>query len=128
MDFKNITEGLSNTLETSVNEKDTAATYGSGLLEVYATPAMIAFMENTSLHVVQNKLPEGYNTVGTSVNIKHLKATPVGMKVTCKAKLISVNGSKLEFDLECHDEKGLIGKGTHKRYIINTEEFIKGLK
>jgi len=128
MKFNNIKKGLTLTLNNTVKKEDTAATYGSGLLDVYATPAMVAFMENTSLNVVRSLLPEGYDTVGTQINIKHIKATPVGMEVTCTSTLINVDGPKLEFELECFDKKGIIGKGIHKRYIINKNEFIKALK
>lgn len=117
--------GLFRELSLTVREPDTAISYGSGLLKVYATPAMIAFMEKAALECVADHLPQGFSTVGTHVNIKHIKATPMGMKVWAKATLKEVDGKKLTFETEAHDEKGIIGTGTHKRYIINEEQFLK---
>lgn len=86
---------------------------------------MIALMESTALQTVAEYLPEGYNTVGTHVNIKHLKATPVGMKVYCEAELLEVDGNKLKFQVEAFDEEGKIGTGEHKRFIIDEQRFMK---
>ncbi len=126
MDFV-IDQGICLTLEKTVKKEDTAARYGSGLVEVFATPAMVAFMEQTALELVQPFLPEGYNTVGTDICVKHSKASPVGMKIRCKATLERIEGKKLFYSVTAWDENGKIGDGTHTRYIINTEEFMKSI-
>ena len=127
MEF-NIKEGMNSTTETVVTENDTASKYGSGLLDVLSTPHMIALMENTSKNVVEGSLPDGFSTVGIEVSIKHLKATPVGMKVRCEAVLEKIDGKKLIFKVDAWDEKGKIGEGTHVRFIINMEAFMAKLK
>ncbi len=124
----NIKIGMSFEIRQTVEPKDTAKAYGSGLVEVFATPAMIALMEKTALNVVHQSLAKGQNTVGTEVNVKHVKATPVGMQVHCKATLIAKDGAKLTFEVEAKDEQGLIGKGTHKRYIIDEATFMKNIQ
>ena len=123
----NLKEGLQHISEFQVTYDDTAIKFESGNLKVLATPALIAFMENTAFNSVLSLLPEGYNTVGTEVNIKHLRATPVGVKVRCKAVLKNIDGSNLLFDVFAWDNIGEIGKGTHKRYIIETERFMKNI-
>jgi len=124
----NIIVGVSALKETVVSDRDTAANYGSGSIEVYATPAMIALMENTAKDCVDLHLPLGYTTVGIEINIKHIKATPVGMKVKCEAILDRVEDKKLTFKVEAWDKKGKIGEGTHLRYIVNAEEFMNRVK
>lgn len=125
--MSNLNTGLQFELKQTVEYKDTAANYGSGLVEVFATPAMIALMENTCLQCVQTQLEEGFTTVGTSVNIKHIKATPKGLQVRCTATLIEADGNKLTFEVEAWDEDGKIGMGTHKRFIINNAKFMQAL-
>lgn len=122
-----IPKDLQHKMEMTVSANDTAAKYGSGLIEVFATPAMIGFMESTAQLLVQPYLPEGMITLGIEVNIKHMKATPVGMKVECIAKLQEVDGKKLTFFIEAFDEQGKIGEGSHIRYIVNAERFMQKL-
>lgn len=124
MDF-NLKTGLSYTAKQTVEFKDTASQYGSGLVEVFATPAMIALMENAALKTVLPYLGEEFNTVGFEVNVKHLKPTPVGMNVECTATLIEIDGKKLIFNVIANDEEGKIGEGTHTRYIIDSKKFME---
>lgn len=116
--------GIKNTKQITVEEKDTALTYGSGTLRVFATPAMIALMENTAMNAVSAYLEEGEATVGTEMNVKHLSATPVGGTVTCEAELTEIDGRRLVFSVKASDNSGVIGEGTHQRFIIKTEKFL----
>ncbi len=120
-----LTVGISNEITKTVTKETTAAVLGSGLLEVYATPAMVALMEETCMRSVQAELEEGCGTVGTGLTIHHISATPVGMKVRCASKLVEVDGRKLVFDVQAFDEAGLIGQGTHERFIIENEKFFQ---
>ena len=124
---KTLEAGITHQQTKKIEHGDTALHYGSGSLEVYATPAMIAFMEHTALKTVQSYLPPGYDTVGFEVNIRHLKPTAVGKTVTCRATLTEADDKKLVFKLEAHDDGGIIGKGTHTRYIIQKEKFMSNL-
>lgn len=119
--------GIKNEKSIVVTEELTASKVGSGLLPVYATPSMIALMENTCADCVQPYMQEGDGTVGTSVDIKHVSATPVGKTVRCECTLTEINGKKLVFEVNAYDDKGLIGTGTHKRAIINNEAFMARL-
>ena len=120
----NLSVGISFIETQRVTSNTTATHYGSGLVEVFATPAMVALMEKAALNAVREKLPEGYNTVGVEISIKHTKATPKGMKVKTEATLKEVNGNKLVFQVIAWDEEGEIGRGTHTRAIIETEKFM----
>lgn len=124
MEF-NLQTGMRAEVEIVVEENQTAASYGSGGVMVYATPAMIGLLENASLKAVDPFLPEGYGTVGIHLDVKHLAATPVGMKVKATAELIEVDRKKLVFKVEAFDEKDKIGEGYHSRYIINKSDFLK---
>lgn len=118
-------------LEVGIKGKDTvkvvyentAVAVGSGVLEVFATPMMIALMEKTACNSVIPYLDEGDGSVGTELNVKHVAATPMGMTVTCESELIEVDGRRLVFKVEAYDEAGLIGQGTHERFIVNNEKF-----
>ena len=115
--------GIKGSASEIVTTEKTAVAVGSGGLSVYATPAMIALMEKSAYESVQSLLEEGSGTVGTLMNIQHLSATPVGMKVTAESELIAIDGRKLTFKVTAFDEVGKIGEGTHERFIINNEKF-----
>lgn len=127
MEF-NLHEGTQGVIEIVAEAKDSAKNIGSGLADVFSTPSMIALMENTSQTSVKDSLPEGYSTVGSEVSVKHVKATPIGMKVKCSSKLVKVEGKKLVFEVEAHDEVAKIGEGTHIRYIVNSEDFMRRIQ
>ncbi len=122
MDF-NIEVGIVGVSEKKVEHNDTAMAFGSGSIEVFATPLMIGLMENSALNAVDSKLPEGFSTVGINVNVDHIAATPVGMMVKSEATLIAIDGKKLTFKVEAFDEEKMIGKGTHTRFIVDSEKF-----
>ena len=115
--------GIKGTKEITVTNELTAKTFKSGTLDVYATPAMIALMEDVAFESVASELEEGNGTVGTLINVKHVAATPVGMKVTCETELTKIDGRALTFSVKAFDECGLIGEGVHERFIINDEKF-----
>ena len=117
-------KGLHNSVTLVVVHKDTAAVYGSGALEVFATPAMIALMEKTCLESVADKIGEGNTTVGIAVNIKHLKASPVGSTIRCEAELIKVDCRHLVFEVKCFEGETLVGEGIHERFIVDSEKFM----
>lgn len=119
--------GLDYTASETVNSENIASKYGSGLVDVFATPAMVALMENASLNSVLPHLPNGFNTVGVEISVKHTKATPMGMKVWSKATLIEVEGKRLVFEVVAWDEEGEVGRGTHTRYVIETRKFMARL-
>lgn len=115
--------GIKGEARETVNENNTALKMKSGGLMVYATPAMIALAEQAAYKSVEPYLEEGQGTVGTLMNVKHLAATPVGMDVTAKSELISIEGRKLTFKIEVFDEREMIGEGVHERFIVNNEKF-----
>ncbi len=111
--------------KTVVTETLTARVFGSGELDVYATPAMIALAEETALKSVSDRLEPGQGTVGTRVDIAHLAATPLGMQVRCETELIEVDRRRLTFSVLVYDEVEKIAEGTHERFIIDNEKFLK---
>ena len=119
-----ITVGCKGRAEATVTQDKTAAAVGSGLVPVFATPYMIALMENAAVNAVQAHLEEGQGTVGTKLEVTHDAATPIGMKVWAEAELTAVEGKKLTFSVKAFDEAGPIGGGTHERFIITVDRFL----
>ena len=116
--------GIKGRAETIVREYNTAMAVGSGLAPVFATPKMIALMEEACFKSVEPFLEVGQGTVGTKINVSHDAATPIGMKVWVESVLTEVDRRKLVFSVTAYDECGVIGKGTHERFIIDNEKFI----
>jgi predicted thioesterase len=109
----------------TVNGENTARFLGSGDLDVYATPAMIALMEKAAVQTTALFLPEECSTVGTSVNIKHIAASPLGANIRAEALLTGLDGRKLSFEVRAWDDKELIGEGLHERFIIEKKKFME---
>ena len=120
--------GMRLEVERIVTENDTAAKAASGAVEVLATPIMIAWMEEVSLHLAQKELEEGFTTVGTEVNIKHLKGTLVGKTVKIVSVLKEIDRKRLVFDVEVLEDVIAVGTGSHTRFIIDTAKFYEKLK
>jgi predicted thioesterase len=118
-----IAPGLTGSKELVVELRHTASHLGSGGVPVYATPMMVLAMEEAALSAVDPLLEPGKATVGFSLDVRHLAATPLGMRVTAKAELLSVDGRMLTFRVEAFDEAERIGEGTHVRAVIDMERF-----
>lgn len=118
-------KGIKFSIERRVTEHMTARMMGSGTLDVFATPSMIALIEETAWRSVAPHLESGMATVGTLLNVAHVAPTPVGMTVKCETELTEVDGRRLVFSVTVSDEYGEIGRGTHERFIINEEKFQK---
>lgn len=118
----NLQLGVQGQAETMVTSLNTAEAMGSGTLEVFATPAMVALMEQAAVNALN--LPVGQSSVGTSMSIAHTAATPLGSKVSAIAKLVEIDRRRLVFTVEAHDEVGQIGIGKHERFIIDVESFL----
>ena len=117
--------GLKGEATTTVVHENTAAYVGAGGVEVFATPMMIALMENAAWRAVASRLDEGDVTVGTLVNVQHFSATPMGQQIRASAELIEIDGRRLVFKVEAYDEKRKIGEGQHERFIVNLERFLQ---
>ena len=116
--------GIKGYYETIVTKENVATAMKSGAVDVFATPMMIAGMEGAAADCVKPYLADGEATVGTHVNVSHLSATPIGMKVSFESELTEIDRKRLVFHVIARDEAGLIGEGTHERFIINTEKFM----
>ena len=121
---KSIRPGLSAEIEFTVTETETAVHLGSGSIAVYATPALVALMENAAVHALEEHLPDGKTTVGGQIDVRHLAATPVEMKVRANAELLEVQGHKLIFSIQAWDEVEQIGEASHVRYIVDEDKFM----
>jgi fluoroacetyl-CoA thioesterase len=115
--------GLTGSTEILVGTRDTAPHVGSGKIKVLATPVMVSLMEEAALNAVEGLLPPGHQTVGTRLDISHTAATPVGMRVTARAEVVTVDGRRLTFRVVARDEKGIIGEGVHERIVVNVARF-----
>jgi predicted thioesterase len=115
--------GLTGTASLIVAEEHTAPRVGSGRVHVLATPVMINLIEAAALEAVEKLLPEGHQSLGTLLNVRHIAATPVGMRVTATAEVTAVEGRTIRFRVEARDEKELIGDGTHERVVVNVAKF-----
>ena len=120
-----ITVGMKGDALTLAEREDTAKEVGSGDLLVYATPCMVALMEGAACEAIAEALTDSQTTVGTALNIEHISATPVGLEVRAEAEVTAVEGKVITFDVRAFDEAGEIGRGTHKRVIVNSQKFLE---
>jgi predicted thioesterase len=120
--------GRSFSQEMIVTSKDTAAAHGSGKLDVFATPALVCLMENTALKCLKGVLDDQEDTVGIAIDVKHVKATGVGKKVSCRATIDEVDGRRVRFAIEAWDESGTIASAVHERFVIDPERFMKKIE
>ena len=119
--------GLKYQSRVVVSADNTALKLGSGDMEVFATPAMIALMENAAMNAVASSLDDGATTVGTMMRSSHVKASAVGATITAEAELIAADGRRLTFAVKAWDEQGIIGEGEHERFIVDRERFLSKL-
>jgi fluoroacetyl-CoA thioesterase len=115
--------GLSGRAEVVVADEHTAPRVGSGRVRVLATPVMINLIEAAALAAIEHLLPQGYQSLGTHLDVRHIAATPVGMKVFAVATVSKIEGRTVSFRVEARDEKDLIGDGTHERVVVNVAKF-----
>jgi predicted thioesterase len=126
--METLTPGLTGAVEMTVTENDTAERWGSGLVPVFGTPALVGLMENAAVEALRGHLPPGQTSVGGRMDVRHLAPTPVGMQVRARAELSQVDGRRLVFDVEAWDEVERIGEATHERFVINQEPFVAKAK
>ena len=123
-----LSPGLVGRTELVVGEEHTAPRVGSGLVHVLATPVMINLFEAAALDALDKHLPPGYQSLGTVLNVRHVAATPVGMKVFAEARIIRVENRTVFLEVTAKDEKELIGDGMHERVVVNVEKFSQRVK
>ena len=127
-DLSKLRPGLRGEASLTVGEEHTAPRIGSGAIHVLATPVMINLIEAAALAAVERLLPAGHQSLGTVLNVRHIAATPVGMRVTATATVQKVDGRTVYFTVEARDERELIGDGTHERVVVNVEKFDQRVK
>jgi len=115
------------TVTTTVTEKNTAKTIGSGNLDVFSTPMMIALMEQAACECLADELTDNQSSVGTQINIVHTAASPLGAKIFATATITQFEGRKVSFAITANDDKTQIGNGTHERFIVDAERFMAKL-
>jgi len=128
MDLSRVVPGLSGSATLLVGDQHTAPRVGSGRVHVLATPVMINLIEAAALDAIERFLPEGYQSLGTVLNVRHIAATPVGMRATATAEVLRLDGRTVHFRVEARDEKELIGDGTHERVVVNVAKFAERVK
>jgi len=121
--LKAVRPGLKGSAEITVGDKHTAPSIGSGEITVLGTPVMINLMEAAALDAIEEFLEPGHQSLGTHLDVSHVAATPVGMKARASAEVTAVEGNRVSFRLEAHDETEKIGEGTHTRVVVNVERF-----
>ncbi len=126
--MEEIKPGLIGESAQKVTKELTAAAFDSGLVPAFATPAMVALMENASVNAIQKYLPAGQTSVGIEVSVKHLAATPVGMSVRARAEVLSVDGRRVSFKVDAWDDREKIGEGTHQRMMVDAARFNERIK
>ena len=122
-----LTEGIQHTSTVTVTEQNTALALGSGNLPVFATPALVALMENAAMQTVASLLPEGSTTVGGFIETSHLAPSAIGKTIQATATLTEVKGKKLSFNIEAFEGEKLVGKAAHIRFIVDREKFMNSL-
>lgn len=120
----NLEIGLSGEKSELVTNENTAVKYGSGDVPVYATPALVGLMEGASINAADRFLPAGFCTVGIRMVLDHTAATPLGMTVTARSRLVQIDGRRLVFEVEASDERESVGKGMHERFIVQMDKFM----
>ena len=115
--------GIKGRQETTVTTENIATNVGSGKVKVFATPMMISLIEKAAVLSIEPCLEEGQSSVGTHINVSHCAATPMGMKVWAETEVIEVDRRRVTFSVKAYDERGIIGEGTHERFIIDIEKF-----
>ena len=121
--MKEISTGITGKAKLNVTENELAVNVGSGSLEVFATPVMVMLMEKAACNCVAEYMENDETTVGTEMNVKHVSASPVNSEITAEAELIGIHGREFTFSVKAYDNVGLIGEGTHKRFLVFGEKF-----